>query len=123
MAFIPTKPVNNNIVMVQGSTWYQKFIPLNPDGTVYDCTVLDTGNLNILTDPISQVELGDQTLTVAAADATGITFSLTAAQVGAIQAMLGTNRGAQNVTAGDGTDTLNVAYGNIALTITGLPSA
>lgn len=123
MAFIPTKPVNTNITMVEGSAFYQKFIPLNPDGTVYDCTGLNTGEIQLLTDAVSAGDLGDQTLTVEVADATGITVSLTPAIVFTMSDLLGTNRGAFALQVGDGTDTLNAAFGNISITKTGLPSA
>jgi len=123
MAFIPVIAQNTNLAFVQGSGFQGKAIPRNPDGTVYDCTGLTQVNLSLKTDSVTGNELTTVALGAGTADATGFIWTISPADVSNLSALLGTNRGAYDITLTDGTDDVNGSYGNIAVQLTGLPSA
>jgi hypothetical protein len=85
MANATLKPAKDAILFIRGSGWSQKFVPKNNDDTVFDCTDYSaSGGLAAPFLPTASprdVTPKTQALTFTANDATGITFSLTAAQV------------------------------------------
>jgi len=123
MAFVPTIAQNTNIALVKGNSYQLKLIPKNPDGTVFDCTGINNANLEVLSDATTATNLGTIGLTVGTADATGVIVTMSPANVTSVGSVLGTNRGVYTIGLGDGTDTLNGAYGNLAVQFTGQPDA
>lgn len=84
-------PVSSVINLYSGAAWQQKFVPTTPAGTAFDCTNYAT-TPQLVVSPQSSLgnPLTPITPTVVAHDNTGITLSMTAAQVAALLAELET---------------------------------
>lgn len=97
--------------MVSNAGGNFKIIPLNADGTVYDCTGYNTAVADIMAKPPGPFpNLVSTTLLVVSADATGIVLTFDPAEVNNIAQGLGAPgifNGA--ITIGDGTDLLMAA--------------
>jgi len=119
MAEIPVLQHNLNLTVLEHSAQQVKFIPKNPDGTVYDLTGWNAVTVNVLASSFSRVEATTFSPTIILADATGMTVEIGTGQSDSVIDYLGTSRGAYLVGLGDGTDTMKAAYGNLQGTITG----
>ena len=111
------RPDNSSIQFQQGAGWQQKFIPKTADGSaVFDCT-------NFTTSPTLYIQTGftgldfsaNATPTVVTHDTTGISLSLTSAQViTLLQTSVGSRNGNYYFQASDGTNTIMLAVGTVA---------
>jgi len=120
MALLPSIPENKQLTPVQGSSTSFKFIPKNADGTVKDCTGMTSVSVQLFFDSTSQLAAGSPLgLTVTLADATGISATMDATVNATAVSTLGYLRGAYIAEIGDGTDTINGAYGIFQVTPTG----
>jgi hypothetical protein len=91
-----------------------KLVPLNPDGTIYDCSAINGATLQFAAPTAaSPSSVFAQAMTVGTADATGVVVSLTPADSVIVAGKMTQQNAKACITATNGTDTGN--FGNVNL--------
>jgi len=108
--------INYSTTQTFGTSKQYKFVPLNPDGTIKDCTGFSSGQLNY---PNPTVALPDQVtndpIATISADATGIVMALSVSQCNTIAGKLASAQVQASIAVTDGTDTMIVCKGTLQL--------
>lgn len=120
MALIPSNPISRALTIVEGGEKAEKFAVTDPTGTLLDFTGFNTATLTIMTDGALAIVLDSESVAISAADATGVTVNVDPTLTATIKAIIGSLRVAYKLVVGDGTDTVNAAYGLFQLNLTGL---
>jgi hypothetical protein len=116
MAKLTTRPDTQTLNATIGTNLQVKLVPKNADGSIFDCTDFDSENtLEIV--PTSGPVNGKQmqiTMAIVAADATGITVSITEANLDtAFQSSYGVTSVSGYFEASDGTDNILAWVGTL----------
>lgn len=124
MAFLDSQPVTYNPVLTYSLTNGSPGLPqvkLSPkdlSGAVIDLTGYTFAEMNVANPkPTNPTLAANQTFTVIAADASGITISLVTADAATLAAAMTNLSGKHDIVVGDGTDTLIAALGQFSLVV------
>jgi len=120
MANIPLAPTALNLNLTQGFQNRFKAIPKNPDGTIYNATGVTSGNLVYSNTSANTPNASSVTPTLVTADATGIIFELTAAQVTSMYQAFYATSGVFTLNIVNGSDSGNACLGAYTIALNGL---
>jgi hypothetical protein len=119
MAVLGVTSINQSISLASGVPYRIKYSPKDTSGAVFDFTGYNVASSEVVSDSSGQSNPTSVSLTVVAADDTGITLEYSIADTASILQRLGLTRGFHSVQVSDGTDDVNIAYGNINVALTG----
>jgi len=122
MANLATIPDNKALTIAYsqsqlfGSMPTVKLVPKNPDGSIFDCTGYNTGNLAYQAPkPSDPTGAQSGTFTVSAADATGITLSFNTTAATSYATTMTTNSSPMQINVSDGTNQILACNGTLNL--------
>lgn len=113
MANIPLKAVQQQLSMVRGFIVTAKFVPLDPDGSIHDCTAATDFAMTFQTTLAYNAQSPTLNPATVTGDATGVTITCNAADVDSLISSFGPNLNGTYVgVLVEAGDSGNAVYGN-----------